>query len=71
MLDIQDSYDEKELVKVCIQGMFDEYRIHLENLPLSTFATLVEVAKRTNNTIRRQKGSNRFLQKNIPIVNAI
>ena len=70
MLDIQDSHDKKKLVKVCIQGMFDEYRVHLENLPLSIFATLVEAARRTNNTVLRQKGVNRFNRRNNPTVNA-
>ena len=71
VLDIQDSHNEKELVKVCIQGMFDEYMVHLENLPLPTFATLVEATRRTNNIVLRQKGSNRFLRRNTPMVNAI
>ena len=71
VLDIHDSHDEKELVKVCVQGMFDEYRVHLENLPLSTFAMPIEAAKRTNNTILRQRGSNRFLRRNTPAVNVI
>ncbi|EOY03309.1 H0502G05.11 protein [Theobroma cacao] len=71
VLDIQESHDEKELVKVCIQGMFDEYRLHLENLPLPTFATLVEAARRTNNTVFRQKGLTRFGRRNNPTVNAI
>ena len=44
--------------------MFDEYRVHLENLPLPTFATLVEATRRTNNIVLRQKGSNRFLRRN-------
>ena len=63
VLDIQDSHDEKELVKVCIHGMFDECRVYLENLPLPTFAMLVEVARKTNNTLLRQMGSYRFLRK--------
>ncbi|MBA0631846.1 hypothetical protein Godav_000681 [Gossypium davidsonii] len=31
VLDIHDAHYENELVKVCIQEMFDEYRVHLEN----------------------------------------
>ncbi|MBA0751663.1 hypothetical protein Gogos_000574 [Gossypium gossypioides] len=31
VLDIHDAHYENELVKVCIQGIFDEYRVHLEN----------------------------------------
>ena len=44
-LDIQDMCDEKELVKICIQGMFIEYVVHLENLSLASFVALVENAK--------------------------
>ena len=52
-LDIQDACDEKELVKICIQGMFTEYDVHLENLNLCPFAMLVENARRINNSISR------------------
>ena len=64
VLDIQYSHDEKELVKVCIQGMFDEYSVHLENLPLPTFTTLVKAARRTNNTVLGQRESSHFLRRN-------
>ncbi|OMO94501.1 Ribosomal protein L46 [Corchorus capsularis] len=66
VLDVHDAHNEKELVKVCIHGMFDEYRIHLENLPLDTFATLVEAARRTNSTIQRQKES--YNKRNVHVV---
>ena len=55
-LDIQDVCDEKELVKICIQGMFTEYAVHLENLNLCSFAMLVENARRTNNSVSRRRG---------------
>ncbi|MBA0747722.1 hypothetical protein Gogos_004612, partial [Gossypium gossypioides] len=35
VLDNQDSHDEKGLVKVCIQGMFDEYMVHLKKYSYS------------------------------------
>ena len=70
VLGIHEAYDERELVKVCIQGMFDEYRVHLENLSLSTFATLVEAARRTNNTVHRQKESYKN-RRNVPGVHSI
>ncbi|MBA0568341.1 hypothetical protein Golob_005841 [Gossypium lobatum] len=35
VLDNQDSHDEKGLVKVCIQAMFDEYMVHLEKYSYS------------------------------------
>ena len=43
-LDIQDMCDEKKLVKICIQGMFTKYAVHLENFNLFSFAMLVENA---------------------------
>jgi 5-methylthioribose kinase len=39
----------KEDVKLCIQGMYMEYMIYLENLGLTTFSTLMESAYWTNN----------------------
>ncbi|OMO61386.1 Ubiquitin-conjugating enzyme, E2 [Corchorus capsularis] len=66
VLDVHDAHNEKELVKVCIHGMFNEYRIHLENLPLDTFATLVDATRRTNSTIQRQK--ERYNRKNVHAV---
>ena len=50
-LDIQNMCDEKELVKIFIQGMFNEYAVYLKNLSLVSFAALVENARRTNNSI--------------------
>ncbi|OMP00330.1 reverse transcriptase [Corchorus capsularis] len=70
VLDVHDAYNERELVKVCMQGMFDEYRVHLENLPLYTFAALVEAARRTNSSVQRQKES-RYARRNTPPVHAV
>ena len=69
-LDIQDMCDEKELVKICIQGMFTEYAVHLENLSLVSFAALVENARRTNNSVIRQRGENGRFNKRASSVNS-
>ena len=67
-LDIHDVCDEKELVKICIQGMFTEYAVHLENLNLYSFTTLVENARRTNNSVsRQQEDSLRFGKRNASV----
>ncbi|OMO98613.1 reverse transcriptase [Corchorus capsularis] len=71
VLDIHEQHDEKELVKVCLQGMFDEYRVHLENLSLHTFAVLVEAARRTNNTVTRQREAQQRYRKNSSTVHAV
>ena len=70
-LDIQDICDERELVKICIQGMFTEYAVHLENLSLLSFATLVENARRTNNSVLRQRGGGGRFNKREPSVNSV
>ena len=69
-LDIHEVHEEKELVKVCIQGMFEEYRVHIENLKIATFASLVENARRTNNSVGKQKESRSF-RKSSPAVHAV
>ena len=68
--DIQDVCDEKELVKICIQGMFIEYAVHLENLNLCSFAMLVENARRTNNSISKQRGDGSRFGKRTTSVNS-
>ena len=55
-LDIQDMCDEKELVKICIQGMFTEYVVYHKNLSLVLFAALIVNARRINNFTMRQRG---------------
>ncbi|KAH1046738.1 hypothetical protein J1N35_037522, partial [Gossypium stocksii] len=57
VVDIQDSHGENEL--------------HLENLALSTFATLVEATRRTNNIVQRQRGANQFTRRDTLTVNMI
>ncbi|MBA0620336.1 hypothetical protein Godav_006074 [Gossypium davidsonii] len=71
VMNIQDSHDEKELVKVCIQRMFNVYRVHLENLPLLTFAILVKAFRRTNDIVQRKRRVNRIVRKNTSTVNVI
>ncbi|MBA0664633.1 hypothetical protein Goklo_004601, partial [Gossypium klotzschianum] len=43
--------------------------LHLENIALPTFATLVEATRRTNNTVQRQRGANHFTRRDTPTVN--
>ena len=40
-LDCVDVYNEKEIVKMCIKGMMDEYHIHIENHPITNFVELL------------------------------
>ena len=40
-------YKEQELVEVCIDNMFLEYRAHLENLDIHQFAQLLQKARKT------------------------
>uniref|UniRef100_A0A2N9EDP8 Peptidase A2 domain-containing protein n=1 Tax=Fagus sylvatica TaxID=28930 RepID=A0A2N9EDP8_FAGSY len=40
-------YEESELVEVCIDNMFPEFRAHLENLDISQFAPLLQKARKT------------------------
>ena len=37
-------YEEHELVEICIDNMFSEYKIHLENLEIKQFALLLQKA---------------------------
>ena len=40
-------YEEHELVEICIDNMFSEYKIHLENLEIKQFAPLLQKARKT------------------------
>ena len=40
-------YKEQELVEICINNMFAEYRTHLENLDIHQFAQLLQKAHKT------------------------
>jgi hypothetical protein len=44
-----EGFYKKEDFKLCIQGIYMEYMIYLENLGLTTFSTLMENAYWTNN----------------------
>ncbi|MBA0749529.1 hypothetical protein Gogos_003445, partial [Gossypium gossypioides] len=46
-------------------------KLHLENIALPTFATLVKATRRTNNTVQRQRGANHFTRRDTPTVNVI
>ena len=46
-LDCYGQYKEQELVEICINNMFPEYRAHLENLDIHQFAQLIQKACKT------------------------
>ena len=46
-LDCYGQYKEQELVEICIDDMFPEYRAHLENLDIHQFAQLLQKARKT------------------------
>lgn len=45
------------LINACLHGMMKEYRTFLENLSFLSFASLMEVARRTNESVRRTSRS--------------
>ena len=60
-----DPVEEERLVDVCITGMLYEYRPYLENLQISSFAKLVEAARRTSMSVGKpSKGSTSVLLDN-------
>lgn len=46
-LDCSETIPEKDLVKLCIKGMFAEYRVHIENHAIHDFAVLSVKARNT------------------------
>jgi hypothetical protein len=53
-LDCHVKYQEGELVEVCIDNMLPEFRTHLENLDITWFASLLQKAKKTANSVKPQ-----------------
>ena len=45
-------YKEQELVEICIDNMFPEYRAHLENLDIDQFAQLLQKARKTTLSVK-------------------
>ena len=45
-LDCYGQYKEQELVEICIDNIFPEYRAHLENLDIHQFAQLLQKAQK-------------------------
>ena len=58
-LDCEETVPEKELVKLCIKGMFAEYRIYIENHAIYDFAGLLTKARNTEATTSRLTRLNR------------
>ena len=52
-LDCAETMPEKDLVKMCIQGMLDEYRIHIENHAIYNFPELVTKTRNMGSTVAR------------------
>lgn len=46
------------LVSLCLHVMTEVYRVFLENLSFSSFAKLMEVARRTNESMGKSSKSN-------------
>lgn len=52
-----DPMTKKVLANACLHGMMKEYRTFLENLSFLSFANLMEVARCTNESVRRTSRS--------------
>lgn len=52
-MDCSDPFDGEVLLNVCLHRILEEFRVLLENLSLSSFSRLMEVARRTNGSVRR------------------
>ncbi|KAM6560023.1 hypothetical protein CsatA_029262 [Cannabis sativa] len=50
-LDCAETMAEKDLVKMCIKGMLDEYRLHIENHAIYNFAELIAKSRNTEATV--------------------
>ena len=48
-------YEEHELVEICIDNMFSEYKIHLENLEIKQFALLLQKTYKTATSWKTNK----------------
>lgn len=60
---------EDKLVEICIDGMIDEYRAHLENLGIESFARLFLAAHRTGASVKPLLRQDHWLtSKRSPIV---
>ncbi|XP_030929533.1 uncharacterized protein LOC115955531 [Quercus lobata] len=51
-LDCYGQYKEQELVEICIDNIFPEYRAHLENLDIHQFAQLLQKARKTTLSVK-------------------
>ena len=51
-LDCYGQYKEQELLEICIDNMFSEYRAHLENLDIHQFAQLLQKARKTTLSVK-------------------
>ena len=51
-LDCYDHCEEKTLVEMCMGNMIMEYRANLKNLEISQFAQLLQMARKTTQSVR-------------------
>ena len=54
-LDCYDDNEEHELVKVCINNMLWEYKLHLEKVNIMQFVDLLQKARRTTLTVSERR----------------
>ena len=54
-LDCYGDHEGKELVETCISNMLFDYRLNLENLCITQFADLLQITRRTVQTMRTKR----------------
>ena len=54
-LECQDTISEKNMIRACMNGMLDEYRIYIENHDIKDFAELIYKARNTGELVSRLK----------------
>ena len=58
-LECRDTISEKNMIRACMNGMMDEYRIYIENHDIRDFAELIYKARNTGALVARLKRSTR------------
>ena len=56
-LECQDTISEKNMIRACMNGMLDEYRIYIENHDIKDFAELIYKARNTGALVSRLRRS--------------
>ena len=66
-LEFQDTISEKNMIRACLNGMLDEYRIYIENHDIKDFAELIYKARNTGELVswlRRNSRTEAFQNRN-------